>query len=67
MFKSENEFLTALLGKPVKVFLINGIKLVGTLEQVFDSGDLIICEQNAMQLVRKNAQSSVLPRQKEQY
>jgi len=66
-YENENEFLETLLDKPVMVFLVNGIKLMGTLDQVFDSGDILLSRDNATQLIRLNGQGTVSPNNKEQY
>lgn len=67
MYENENEFLQTLLDKPVMVFLVNGIKLMGTLDQVFDSGDILLSRDNTTQLIRLNGQGTVFPNNKEQY
>lgn len=67
MYGNENEFLQTLLGRSVMVYLVNGIRLVGTLEHVFDSGDILLSRDNTTQLIRVNGQGTIFPNNKEQY
>ena len=57
--ETENDFLETLVGKSVKIFLINGIKLDGVLGQVFESGDIILERGNERQLVRLSVQGTI--------
>lgn len=63
--ETENDFLETLVGKSVKIFLINGIKLDGVLGQVFESGDIILERGNERQLVRLSVQGTIFPNIKE--
>ena len=57
--ETENDFLETLVGKSVKIFLIDGIKLDGVLGQVFESGDIILERGNERQLVRLSVQGTI--------
>jgi len=54
------EFLTANLGHPVTVFLMNGIKLVGKLRQ-FDVYTLLLSGDAGDSLIFKHATSTIIP------
>ena len=56
----QNNFLVAMKNKCVTVFLINGVKLKGVISE-YDDVSLLLSRDDNVQLVYKNAISTMMP------
>jgi host factor-I protein len=56
----QDNFLIAMKNKCVTVFLINGVKLKGTISE-YDDISLLLSRDDNVQLIYKNAISTMMP------